>query len=726
MAESILSRIFGRTPVPEAKAGEISGVTMDPGIHFFSPDGTRTIYRMINGTSSEAERVTAQTAYAAAAYAYVALRWRAARLAEAPLMVVDESTDTGDDEWLPNHPLAQLLSEPSPDYSMDELLFRTSLSIDQDGQAVWLKERNGRGLPGRLQFFRGTEVTVEATNQSVRGRYQLATTRGQKMFAPDDVVYFHEPNPADWTRGLSRLEVFLGWLNLGQVARATVRDLLANSVWPSIIVQPDPAWNPTDEQFGQYKAGLDAYAQPGKRGRAMSVLGGGNATVVSSRVKDLVPGELLNRVESVAASVFGVPAIVLQYEVGLQNSPWSQMEQARRMAYEDTAEPQWKSVAETLTRQLLRPIDPDRSHFVRFDSSRVRALTRDKVVMTGVATQWTEIATLNERRTLVGLEPSDDPEADLYPWEREAAKAAAAAARVDAAVAAMRQGDAEDNDAPPPEAEPDDDPDTAAAAAVAAAAKAQLPVEVKRDIWAAIRAQQISEAEFEWAVMTAALLADDAEEIAHLADEHLGAAKASGPTPERRKRFFRSVRAYLTGTSAEAWESAAKTLVEKHARRSAATVVSDLGFGFDLVRPGLALFAEAEVGFLVRSISSTTRDAVESAVTSGLESGASIADITRNLRDLPAFNRDRAQLVARTESARVMNGAPTEMMQTLEADTGRRFTKTWSGALDDRERDEHVAMEGETVGINDVFSNGIQYPSEPNCRCVLTYKEVVA
>lgn len=710
MAESFLTRLFGRKS--ESKAGDLSGVTV-PGISFFSPDGTRSIYRMINGANSEAERVTAQTAYAAAAYAYVAMRWRAARMAEAPLMVVDESTESGNDGWLPAHPLAQLLAEPSPDYAMGELLFRTSLSVDQDGQALWLKETNGRGVPGRLQFFRGSEVSIASTRDRIRGKFTIETSRGKRDMLPEQVVYFHEPNPADWTQGLSRLEVYLGWLNLGQVARATVRDLLANSVWPSIIVQPDPEWNPDDGQFDRYKSSLDAYAQPGQRGRALTVLGGGNATVVSSRIKDLVPGELLNRVESIAASVFGVPAIVLQYEVGLQNSPWSQMEQARRMAYEDTAEPMWKDVAETLTRQLLRPIDSDQTHLIRFDTSRVKALQKDKAALTGIATQWAELASYNERRTLVGLEPSDDPEADRMPWEIAAERASLMAARVDAAAAALRAQPGNDQNAAPEEDPPVDD-----------AAKAVVTIELKRDLWAAIRAAQIEEAEFEWLVFATAQLATDGEKIAALADKYLGGAKADGPTSEQKRRFFASVRSYLTGTSAKAWEKASDKLITKHAERSAATVVSDLGFGFDVVKPGIVTFAKEEVGFLVTSIADTTRNAVESAVTAGLESGASINDIARNLRDLPAFTRDRAKLVARTESARVMNGAPTRLLQDRQAETGRVFQKTWSTALDDRVRDEHVVMEGESVPVGEKFSNGLEFPSEPNCRCVVIFNEV--
>lgn len=46
--------------------------------------------------------------------------------------------------------------------------------------------------------------------------------------------------------------------------------------------------------------------------------------------------------------------------------------------------------------------------------------------------------------------------------------------------------------------------------------------------------------------------------------------------------------------------------------------------------------------------------------------------------------------------------------------------KQWKGVLDDREREEHLAMEGETVPFDQPYSNGEMVPGEStyNCRCV--------
>ena len=48
-----------------------------------------------------------------------------------------------------------------------------------------------------------------------------------------------------------------------------------------------------------------------------------------------------------------------------------------------------------------------------------------------------------------------------------------------------------------------------------------------------------------------------------------------------------------------------------------------------------------------------------------------------------------------------------------------RMVKTWHGVMDDRERPEHLAMEGETVPFDSPYSNGEMTPGDStyNCRC---------
>jgi len=60
-----------------------------------------------------------------------------------------------------------------------------------------------------------------------------------------------------------------------------------------------------------------------------------------------------------------------------------------------------------------------------------------------------------------------------------------------------------------------------------------------------------------------------------------------------------------------------------------------------------------------------------------------------------------------------------------------RAMKTWVNVGDDRVRDDHLdkstgtptSVGGETVPFESTFSNGLQYPSEYNCRCFVRYTQ---
>lgn len=93
----------------------------------------------------------------------------------------------------------------------------------------------------------------------------------------------------------------------------------------------------------------------------------------------------------------------------------------------------------------------------------------------------------------------------------------------------------------------------------------------------------------------------------------------------------------------------------------------------------------------------------------------------------------RGETIARTETMAALNQSGIEAMQqaidagAVKAET---VTKVWRTAKDPRVRDSHAAIDGQAVGINGVFSNGLSYPGDPsggaaevaNCRCWMETK----
>lgn len=92
--------------------------------------------------------------------------------------------------------------------------------------------------------------------------------------------------------------------------------------------------------------------------------------------------------------------------------------------------------------------------------------------------------------------------------------------------------------------------------------------------------------------------------------------------------------------------------------------------------------------------------------------------------------KTRADRIARTETFAAIESGKREAYQQaidagkIEAGAVRRV---WRSAGDARVRDSHAALDGESVGFNEAFSNGLLYPNDPagppeeviNCRCIV-------
>jgi hypothetical protein len=107
-----------------------------------------------------------------------------------------------------------------------------------------------------------------------------------------------------------------------------------------------------------------------------------------------------------------------------------------------------------------------------------------------------------------------------------------------------------------------------------------------------------------------------------------------------------------------------------------------------------------------------------------LKPGAKAARIDKIVeqyrKSYQAFN---AETIARTASLDAMKqGQRLSWIDAIEKGIvdGDRLRKKWSGALDARERPEHLAMQDETVPFFATYSNGEDVPGDStwNCRCL--------
>lgn len=152
-------------------------------------------------------------------------------------------------------------------------------------------------------------------------------------------------------------------------------------------------------------------------------------------------------------------------------------------------------------------------------------------------------------------------------------------------------------------------------------------------------------------------------------------------------------------------------------------------------RPELVSTAKLKGGARVQEIAQTTKDKIGQIVADGITNGDStrtIAEAIKNETEIES--KSRAKLIARQEVSTSLTTGQYDMMKAAGA-----TTKTWHSRPQKNPRDgkngtpNHVAMNGETVTIDGVFSNGLRFPKDPeysgsdsaeqciNCHCYITY-----
>lgn len=121
--------------------------------------------------------------------------------------------------------------------------------------------------------------------------------------------------------------------------------------------------------------------------------------------------------------------------------------------------------------------------------------------------------------------------------------------------------------------------------------------------------------------------------------------------------------------------------------------------------------------------------AINSQVTQGILQGESIPQIQKRLQNVTDMNSAAAIRSARTMCTTAENNGRLSGIKEAE-EQGIVYEKQWMATHDERTRESHAELDGESVPIDEEFSNGLQYPGDPNgepeevynCRCSMVRK----
>lgn len=141
----------------------------------------------------------------------------------------------------------------------------------------------------------------------------------------------------------------------------------------------------------------------------------------------------------------------------------------------------------------------------------------------------------------------------------------------------------------------------------------------------------------------------------------------------------------------------------------------------------LEKFAAKEVTY----ISETTRDQMRTVLADAFKQGLSVGDVSAKVREkFTEIEQGRAITIARTETLTAVSMGQYEKQKAFKEEfPEKKLIKQWISSQDDRVRDSHAELDGESVPEDTPFSNGLWFPRDAstedpseiiNCRCSMS------
>lgn len=341
------------------------------------------------------------------------LLWVVRTFPEAPPAMYRQ-LDTGQEDVVRDHPLLRLLQRPNEHYTGPILWMATVLDWQVDGNAYWLKIRNGAGAVKELWWAPHWMVEPKGDERTLITHYEYDSGDGRKVeISPADVVHFRFGlDSQDPRKGYSPLKSVLREVFTDDEAANFTASLLRNMGVPGLVVSPDGDAVPSQEDVEATKAYIKTAFGGDKRGETLVMSGPTKIQEFGFSPEQLALRDLRSIPEERVSAVLGVPAIVAGLGAGLARSTFMNMSEAREMAYESNIIPSQRLLGEDIRFQLLPDFVTPAEVWVwrfGFDLSKVRVLQEDvyrqaQRLDLGVRGGWVQVG---EARRHLGFEVTD-------------------------------------------------------------------------------------------------------------------------------------------------------------------------------------------------------------------------------------------------------------------------------------------------------------------------------
>jgi HK97 family phage portal protein len=625
----------------------------------------------------------------------------------------------GDTQEITSHPALDLLYKVNPFQTKAEFLQITIINKKLTGDAFWYKVRNNRGDVIELWNLRPDLMEIVKDPEEFIKAYQLKKSDGSKeTFDPADIVHIKAPSPLNDYFGTSPIQSAQTRIDTEDYASRFQRDFFINNARPDAVLKTDALVTP--EQREEIRADWQKKHRGVGKTSKVALLEGGldyQQISVSQREMDYIESMRFTRDDILVA--FSVPKAIVAItdDVNRANA-----ETAMRIFLSETIKPEMDSLNEKVNEMLIIP-DFGENLFLNYQDPTPE--NRDIIIKeyeSGIKNNYLLINEVRARENLPPVEGGWDfympmnsqPVGGLSKSDRKSIERkykAHASAKQKAFADKVFKGRSELKEK--------------------FVAIETLAKQIKRDVkkGAGKKAEKYQ----------SVLIGDELREkyatlINKAIDRRSDIFKANfiGEMQKQHARLMAVLGTDVEKSIGKETKTNIQTFYKDEAEQSAEFVfpyvqeyaekagnealsIVDPDEVFEMT-PGLDKNLKKYAKDFGIQINKTTRDKIIKAIEVGLSEGEGITEIGDRIEGVyDELETWRADMIARTMSTSANNEGTLSAYKQSEVVTG----KEWIATMDSRTREEHLALDGEIVGVNEQFSNGLLSPEEPNCRCVI-------
>ena len=327
----------------------------------------------------------------------------------------------GQVETVADHPILQLLSQPTPNVPPSLVWSWILPDYQLLGNAYFRKVRVSGRVVG-LQYLAADMVRPVGNKVNPLIKYQY-TVDGTSYDIPlEDMIHIrYGRDPQDSRFGRSPITSVLREIATDNVAASAAFGMVRNGGMPSIMVGPDYKGGVEDlseDDARQTKRKLQQDFTGDNAGSVLVMTGPFKVEQVSHKPSEMAFDEIRRKPEERVCAALGLNPLVLQLGSGLERATYSNLEQATRSAWTDGMIPLMRQMAEALTIALLPDYEETQpGDYLEFDVSTVPSLQADLNEDAERAERLYKagIVDLATAKRVAGVTPSDDDEGYYHP-----------------------------------------------------------------------------------------------------------------------------------------------------------------------------------------------------------------------------------------------------------------------------------------------------------------------